>query len=59
MPAAFLWLKPFLCLAYAELKVNFVEGFAVLCLWRFKGFAVSMFLCLRRFLNNRAMARLY
>ena len=46
----------FLGLAYAELKVNFVEGFAVLCLRRFllsRGaslFLVSMaspFLCLK------------
>ena len=42
MPAAFLGLRPFESLAYAELKVNFVEGFAVLAaLFNFvEGFAV-------------------
>jgi len=35
----FLWLTPLLIVS----KFNFVEDFAVLCLWRFNGFAVSMF----------------
>ena len=56
---AVLWLKPFLGLAYAELKVNFVEGCAVLCLRRFSGYAVSGFTFewLRRLRRNKL--RLY
>ncbi len=34
--------SPFLGLAYAELKVNFVEGYAVLCLRRLRASPVSM-----------------
>jgi len=39
---------PFLGLAYAELKVNFVEGFAVLCLRRF---SLTLFEWLKPFLG--------
>ena len=51
----FYGLCPFLGLAYAELKVNFVEGFAVLCLRRLSltlfqwATPVSGFQWLRRF----------
>ena len=37
----FFGLRPFMSLAYAELKVNFVEGFAVLWLRRFYAYGVS------------------
>jgi hypothetical protein len=62
--------SPFLGLAYAELKVNFVEGFAVLCashvsmaspflaaLFLAALFLASLFLWLRRFWVSMCFAR--